>query len=128
MSNNQLTDTTQPEEAIMTDTTFDFKKFIDEAIAASPVEAKLTRKVYRALRAAGNPVVKVWDSVEFTSVKNEREMLEQAFNLDIAWLYTENDDWVMLVRGNEWDLISDYTVAAEPDLQSVFDYIEKYGQ
>ncbi|AUX82709.1 hypothetical protein PBI_KNOX_60 [Microbacterium phage Knox] len=128
MSNNQLTDTTQPEEAIMTDTTFDFKKFIDDAIAASPVEAKLTRKVYRALRAAGQPVVAVWDSEERVPVKNEREMLEQVFNLDVAWLITENGDWVMLVRGNEWDLISDYTVAVEPDLQSVFDYIEKNGQ
>ncbi|QDM56734.1 hypothetical protein SEA_VELENE_60 [Microbacterium phage Velene] len=128
MSNNQLTDTTQPEEAIMTDTTFDFKKFIDEAIANSPVEAKLTRKVYRALRAAGQPVVAVWDSEERVPVKNEREMLDQVFNLDVAWLITENGDWVMLVRGNEWDLISDYTVAVEPDLQSVFDYIEKNGQ
>ena len=108
--------------------TFDFKTFIDEAIAASPIEAKLTRKVYRALRAAGNPVVKVYDGGEYVPVKNEREMLEQVFNLDMSWLFTENDDWVMLVRGNEWDLISDYTVAAEPDLQSVFDYIEKYGQ
>jgi len=108
--------------------TFDFKTFIDEAIAASPIEAKLTRKVYRALRAAGNPVVKVYDGGEYVPVKNEREMLEQVFNLDMSWLFTENDDWVMLVRGNEWDLISDYTVAAEPDLQSVFDYIEKHGQ
>ncbi|QDP44111.1 hypothetical protein SEA_MCGALLEON_60 [Microbacterium phage McGalleon] len=127
MSNNQLTDTTQPEEAIMSTSTFDFQQFIDEAIKSAPVEAKLTRKVYRALRAAGNPVVKVWDTVESTPVKNEREMLEQVFNLDIAYLVTENESWVMLVRGNEWDLISDYTTDAEPDLQSVFDYIEKHG-
>jgi hypothetical protein len=111
----------------MSTSTFDFKKFIDEAIANSPTEAKLTRKVYRALRAAGNPVVAVWDTEERTPVKNEREMLEQVFNLDIAYLMTENDSWVMLVRGNEWDLISDYTTDCEPDLQSVFDYIDKYG-
>lgn len=108
-------------------TTFDFQQFIDEAIKAAPVEAKITRKVVRALATAGNPVTSVWDGAETTHTRTERDIMEQVFNLDHCWLQTENDDWVLLVRGNEWDMISDYTVACEPDLQSVFEYIEKHS-
>jgi len=105
--------------------TFDFKAFIDEGIASRPIEARIVRKVVRALKAAGNPVVKVDDGEEHIAVTTERDVLDQAFNLDELHLYTANGGWVFLVMGNEWDVICDYSISLEDALQPVNDYIDK---
>jgi hypothetical protein len=106
----------------------DFQAFINKAIADNPIEAKLVRKVVRALAKAGHPVSSVWDGVETTSVRTERDIMEQVFNLDEAFLQTEDDNWVRLTMGNEWDVITDYTTDLEAALQPVSDYIDKHQQ
>lgn len=97
--------------------------FIAEQIKARPVEAKITRKVVRALKAAGKPVTRVFDGYEMVSVQTERDVMEQVFNLDEARLYTADGSWVFLVMGNEWDLICDYTTDIEDVLKPVNDWI-----
>lgn len=101
----------------------DLKTFIDKAIEQNPIEAKVIRKIIRALKASGTPVVSVWDTEQDNPVKTERDIMEQVFNLDVAYLYTESGAWVMVVMGNEWDVISDYTLSLEAALKPVNDYV-----
>lgn len=88
-----------------------------------PIEAKIVRKVIRALKAAGTPVVAVFDGEEKTPVRTEREAMAVVFNLDMAWLMTERGSWVVIVIGNRWDAISDYTLDLEAALAEVNTWI-----
>lgn len=101
-----------------------FEQWITEAIESHPIEAKIVRKVVRALKAAGTPVISVWDGEDSTPVKTEKEILRLVFNLDSAHLYTANG-WVFLVNGEEWDMLNDYTVNLEDALKPVNDWINK---
>lgn len=92
-------------------------------IKERPIEAKITRKVVRALKAAGKPVVMVFDGEEEVPVGTETEVMDIVFNLDWARLYTEDGSWVFLVAGNEWDMLSDYTTNLEPIIDPVTDWI-----
>lgn len=103
---------------------FDFAQFIKDAIANSPAEATIVRKVWKALKDAGNPVVSVWDGVESTPVATRQELLEQVFNLDQAWLYTKSGAFVFIVMGNEWDALADYNVSLEEALAPVNAYLQ----
>ena len=103
-----------------------FARFIDDGIAAHPVEARLIRKVRKALKDAGDPIVKVWDREEMTKVSTLRELFEQAFNLDELFLYTQSGSWVRLTMGEGYDVICDYTTDLEVALKPVFDYIEQH--
>lgn len=105
----------------------DFKTFIAEAIKASPAEATTIRKVVCALKAAGTPIVKVYDGEEFVNVKTEQDILNEAFNLDWCRLYTEDNSWVFIVMGNEWDALSDYTLDLEDALAPVNEYLATKG-
>lgn len=102
-----------------------FKAFIDRQIAGSPAEAKIVRKIVRTLKAAGKPIVEVFDGGEYVPVRTERDVMEQAFNLDECFLYTDSGSWVRITMGNEWDAVSDYTLGIERDLAPVFAWIEK---
>ena len=103
----------------------DFKAYIDSAIKAMPAESRIIKKVYTAMKKAGTPIVKTWDGVEHVEARTLREVQEQAFNLDIVYLMTADGSWVMLVMGNEWDTISDYTTDLEDTLAPVFEYIDQ---
>lgn len=109
--------------------TINLQEFIAEQIKARPIEAKIVRKVVRALKAAGTPVVKTWDGVETTKVSTEKDIMTEAFNLDEVWLYTADGSWVRLTMGNEWDLITDYTLSLEEVIEPVSEWIDKaqYG-
>ena len=104
-------------------TEFNFQEFINRQIAKNPIEARIVRKIVKALKDAGNPVVSVWDGEEDNPVTTKRDVLEQVFNLDQAHLYTKDGGWVFVVMGNEWDVLSDYTVSLEEALKPVNDYI-----
>ena len=97
----------------------ELQDFIAEQIKARPVEAKITRKVIRALKAAGKPVSHVFDGGEMVAVRTEQDVLTQVFNLDDSYLYTEDGSWVRLIGGNEWDMICDYTLDLEEILEPV---------
>lgn len=102
---------------------FDLQAFIDENIKAAPAEATIVRKVVKALRDAGNPVVSVWDGEESTPVKTTKDVLNVVFNLDEATLHTATGQFVYIVLGNEWDALADYNVSLEEALKPVNDYI-----
>jgi len=97
--------------------------FINKQIAYLPIENQILERVVAALEAAGNPVVSVWDTEDDNPVTSLRDIQEQVFNLDVAYLCTERGGWVMLVLGNEWDALSDYTLSLEEPLKPVMDWI-----
>jgi hypothetical protein len=110
----------------MSDAQTQLDAFIDRAIKQSPIEARIIRKIVKALKEAGNPVVSVWDGEEDNPVKTKRDIMVQVFNLDQAHLYTKEGGYVFVVMGNEWDTLSDYSMSLEDALKPVNDYIMKY--
>jgi hypothetical protein len=92
------------------------------------VERKLVRKVIRTLKAANLPVVRVDDREEILEVNGEKEILDAVFGVDEAWMFTESNSWVRITLGNEWDVITDYTVDLEDVLKPVFDYYDKHAE
>ena len=106
----------------------DLQEYIARQIERRPIEARIIRKIVRALKAAGTPVVETWDGDETVKVRTEREVLEVAFNLDEVRLYTEDGGWVFLVMGQDWDTLTDYTMDLDEALVPVNDYIMNYGE
>ncbi len=106
--------------------TIDFEAFIADQIKSRPTEATIVRKAVRALKAAGVPVVAVWDTVERVEVKTEEDILKEVFNLDEAFLVTQSGAWVRLTMGNEYDIITDYTTDLEAALQPALEWIDKH--
>lgn len=104
-----------------------FKAFIDNGMIQSPIEARIVNKLIKALKDAGDPIVKVYDGGEMVKVRTRRDIQEQVFNLDECRLITKSGGWVFLVMGNEWDVISDYTLDIEKAIQPVNDYVDKHN-
>lgn len=100
-----------------------FREFLDDNIASHPAEATTVRKVWKALKDAGDPIVAVFDGEERTPARKRRDVLDLVFNLDMAWLYTDSGCFVLIVNGNGWDALSDYSVELEDVLKPVLDYI-----
>lgn len=100
---------------------------IAQAIAARPVEARLVRKVYRALNSAGTPITRVWDGGAWEEIDGCTAFVNLAFDLDELRAYTAEGSWVFLTMGEEWDILCDYTVDLEDALTPVHEYIDKYG-
>lgn len=101
------------------------RAFIDNQIEKRPIEATIARKVIRALKAAGTPVVSIYDGEEDEDVTTEREMLDIIFNLDECWLHAYKGGFVYLVMGQGYDMIADYNVSLEGPLKPVNDWIDK---
>lgn len=97
--------------------------FIDDQIAHRPIEAKIVRKLVKALKDAGDPVVEVFDSEEYNKVTTKREILVQVFNLDESYLITKSGGWVRLIMGQDYDMIADYTVSLEDALTEFNEWI-----
>lgn len=104
-----------------------FKAHIDNGMIHNAAEARIVNKIVKTLKAAGNPVVSVWDGAESTNVKTLRDVQEQVFNLDQCHLYTKSGGWVFIVLGNDWDALTDYTLSLEDALKPVNDYIDKHN-
>lgn len=103
----------------------DFQKFIDEAMAARPVERKMLKRIRTALKAAGDPIIEAYDGEETTPVTTLRSLYETAFNLDEVYLFTKSGSWVRITMGEGWDALCDYTLDIEDALKPVNDWIEK---
>lgn len=98
-----------------------------KGIAHMPIEARMIRLVVKSLKAAGTPVVKVWDSEEWEDTPTRDDVLNAAFNLDECFLYTESGSWVRIVMGNDIDCVVDYTLDLEEALAPVDAYWEKHS-
>ena len=114
-----MTDTTAPvqtsEERLA--------EFIAKGIKDSPIEAKIIKRIYKALAKAGNPIVSVWDGEDDNAVSSLQEVYTQVFNLDEAHLYTQSGAYVFVVMGQDWDTVADYNVSLEDTLKPVNDWI-----
>lgn len=91
----------------------DLRTYLDEQIAARPIEATLIRKVYKALKKAGTPVVKGYDREEWVEFTSQDEVLDFAFNLDEFFLYTEDGAMVWIIMGQGAEGLTDYSVSLE---------------
>jgi len=105
----------------------DLKEFIAGQIKALPIEARILRKVIKAMKDAGDPIVKVWDGEEMCDTPKREDIFEIVFNLDECRIYTASGNWIFFVLGNEWDCICDYTVDIEDALKPVNDYIDLHN-
>ncbi len=103
-----------------------FRVFINQNMAHNYVEAKVLRKLYKAFKAAGNPIVKVDDTEEVTDVSTLREVQEIVFNLDECFLITEKGGWIRFILGNDWDVICDYTLSLEETMEPIDAWITKH--
>lgn len=97
-------------------------EYTAESMAACPEEAKVIRKVIRALKAADNPVVQAWDGAAYLNVTTEAEIFEAVFSVDNSAIITKNGGGVDFVLGNGWDVISDYSTSLESVLEPVLDW------
>lgn len=109
------------------ETTARLDRYIASQIEARPIEAKIIKRVYNALKAAKKPVIKTWDNVDIERVNSLEEVYTIAFNLDEVYLITGKSSWVRLTMGEEWDLICDYTTDLEEALKPVNDWIDKHN-
>ncbi len=96
-----------------------------KAVEHLPIEARIVRKIVSTLKAAGTPVTKVWDGEEYVPVRTRDAVLDAVFAVDIARLYTADGSWVLIVLGNEWDALADYTLSLEGALVPVHDWIDR---
>jgi hypothetical protein len=94
-----------------------------QAVKNSPEEATIVRKVAAALSKAGDPIVNVWDGGDDNPVDSTDSILQAVFAVDISRLYTKSGGWVLIVLGNEWDALADYTVSLEDALAPVNAYL-----
>jgi len=91
----------------------ELRKYLDEQIAARPTEATLIRKIVRALKKAGTPIVKGYDREEWVTFEKESDVLDFAFNLDEFFLYTEDGAMVWVIMGQGAEGLTDYSVSLE---------------
>jgi len=103
--------------------------FIAEQIKGRPIEAKIVRKVVKALNKAHDPITSIWDGEEHTPVEagNLDAINMVVFNLDEAFAETASGGWVRFVFGNQWDLICDYTLNLEDALAPVNEWIDRHN-
>lgn len=99
--------------------------FTTEQIAKRPREAKILKRIVKALADAGNPVVSLWDGEEHSPVETAGDVIHLAYNLDEFHLYTKSGAWVYYIMDNGWDGICNYTLSVEEALKPVNEWIEK---
>lgn len=96
------------------------------------VEAKITKRLVADMLQAGAQLAWDYGEDEAPAYTQDRAELErEAMACDEAWLRVKLPDgrkgYVFLVYGNSgWDLISDYTVNLEPELEGVNAYAETF--
>jgi len=91
--------------------------FADNEMRRRPDEATAVRKIIRALKKAGNPVVQVWydhTGGERVDTLTEKAIMLEVFNLDEAWLITKDGDWVFIVMGEDpTEMPTDYSLSLD---------------
>lgn len=90
------------------------------------IERKIARKIYRAFKAAGNPIVNIWDHEQDNPIASEGEFMAVVFNLDECFMHPKNGGHIFFVNGNEWDAINNYTLGeVDETLVPVNEWVEK---
>lgn len=91
--------------------------FAENEMRRRPDEAAAVRKIIRALKKAGKPVVRVqYDAAggDFIDTPTEKAVMLEVFNLDEAWLVTEDGAWVFIVMGEDpEDMPTDYSLSLD---------------
>lgn len=93
---------------------FNLEEYIAKQIAERPIEATLVRKVYKSLKDAGTPIVRLYDGEVWEKVESEKDLLNLAFNLDEWRAYTSGDSWVFVVMGQGAEGLTDWTTNLDP--------------
>jgi hypothetical protein len=93
--------------------------FAENEMRRRPDEATAVRKIIRALKKAGNPVIRVQYEAnpgagEYADTPTEKAVMVEVFNLDEAWLITKDGDWVFLVMGEDpTEMPTDYSLSLD---------------
>lgn len=94
--------------------------------AARPVEARIVRKIVRAMKAAGTPWAICWDGEQKYAVGTEAEIMDAVFSVDEPYLFTEDGCWIRFAMGEGWEIVADYAAGLEDTLAPVFAYIDEH--
>jgi hypothetical protein len=103
----------------------EFDAFIAENKEHNNKVADVVHRVWVAMKAAGDPIVAVFDSEETTKCETEQDLDRLVFNLDECFLIAESGGWVRIVMENGYDCLVDYTLGLEDALTPVNEYIDK---
>lgn len=99
--------------------------YAKRVMVQNPIEAKILKKIYKALRDAHDPITSV-NADDCTPVETWPEVYRQVFNLDEAFLETASGGWVRFINGERWECLNNYTLNLEEALSKVNAYIQKY--
>lgn len=92
------------------------------------VEEQITHNLIDVLlEAFPNNIIVEDEEGEITDkpTRDHNEIFEACRAVDMAYIRV-NSGWVLLVNGNDADIISDYTVSLEPVLKDLNDAINKH--
>lgn len=101
------------------------QEYTKKSMKNLPIEAKVIRKLIRTLKDAGTPIVSVRDEDSRIKVDGEHDILNLVFQFDMVIVHTQGGGWVLLVFGNAWDVVSDYSVNLGPTLKPLYEWTEK---
>lgn len=98
------------------------------------IEKSIAIRLVKAILKDGN-MVTVYNGGEKPELKNStnrKEILKTMNQTGIDEIVLRDKDekhlgWIQLVYGNDWDLVSDYSVALEEMLKPVNDWVNKNG-
>lgn len=98
---------------------FDREEWLARAMK-SP-QATATRKVFRACKRAGDPVVSVWDGEDDNPVSTETGAMEVVVSVEFSRLYLESGASILVVGGNEseTDCIADWSAKDDAGLDAI---------
>lgn len=90
------------------------------------IESKVIRKAIRAMKAAGDPIVEVFDGEETIKVTGEKDILGVVASVDMSGMYSKSGAWIGVILGNLQDCIYDYSVSLEDILNPVYEYAAQF--
>lgn len=101
------------------------REFVDGQRAARPIEDQIVRMIWKAMKRAGNRIVRVdYGDGEGAPVSSLRQLYDEVFNLDEAWLVpTSGGGYIYLVMGESVDTLADYSMDLDEVLAPLVDEI-----
>lgn len=99
---------------------YSFMSYCEDCSFRLNPAVKASRKIIRALKLAGDPVVKVYDGEENVKGK-ERDLLEAVHSVDDSTLYTQSGAFIRIIGGNEseCDCVADWSMSIDETMKTV---------
>jgi len=94
-------------------------------------EIEIVFDLFHTLSRSGWEMFKVYDGEESHHISSVFELIEAVESVELVWVYFRKNGrthGVMLIQGNDQDIISDYTYNNEEDeFQNLVESVSGYG-